>query len=130
MALYLDASALVKLILTEAETPALVAYLRERAIRYSAGIAYTEVLRAVRRQRPHLVSVAMRALGGLNLIDIDDTLLARAATVDPPEVRSLDAIHIAAALTLEDELDAFVTYDRRMAEAAQAAGLRVEAPAP
>ncbi|MEX1022456.1 MAG: type II toxin-antitoxin system VapC family toxin [Dehalococcoidia bacterium] len=130
MAVYFDSSALVKLAIDERESQALREYVRQHPRRVSSVLIRVELTRAIRRHQPEALPLAGRILQDVRLLDIDDTLLARAATVDPPEVRSLDAIHIAAALTLEDELDAFVTYDRRMAEAAQAAGLRVEAPAP
>jgi predicted nucleic acid-binding protein len=62
-------------------------------------------------------------------VQLDNEILATAATLDRPQMRALDAIHIASALALGEELEAVVTYDARMAEAARASGLRVEAPA-
>jgi predicted nucleic acid-binding protein len=65
----------------------------------------------------------------MGLMRIDRALLSRAAALDPPELRSIDAIHLASALTLDAALTAFVTYDRRLEAAAVRAGLSVEAPA-
>ena len=72
---------------------------------------------------------ARRQLASIDLISLDDDLLARAAQIEPPTVRSLDAIHLAAALGIGPDLGAIVTYDARMSAAAQALGLPVIAPA-
>jgi predicted nucleic acid-binding protein len=66
----------------------------------------------------------------MNLVPIDDELLDAAAALDPRVLRSLDAIHLAAAQLFGDELTAVVTYDRRMATAAGLLDLRVVAPRP
>jgi predicted nucleic acid-binding protein len=68
-------------------------------------------------------------LEGVELLAIDEEVLSRASVLGPPVMRSLDAIHLASALTLGRELDAVVTYDRRLASAAEQVGLRVESPA-
>lgn len=128
MAVYLDASALVKLIVMEAESQALADYLGSRPVRVSTALVRTEVPRAVRRYRPQLLDSAVRMLDGLRLITLDTAVLDRAALVNPPEVRSLDAIHLAAALAVFDELEAIVTYDERMAQAARSLGLAVAEP--
>jgi uncharacterized protein len=72
---------------------------------------------------------ARRQLDSIALIRLDDDVLARAAEIEPPTVRSLDAIHLACALGLGSDLAAVVTYDARMSSAAQALGLPVIAPA-
>lgn len=128
MAVYLDASALVKLIVMEAESQALADYLGSRPVRVSTALVRTEVPRAVRRYRPQLLDSAVRMLDGLRLITLDTAVMDRAALVNPPEVRSLDAIHLAAALAVFDELEAIVTYDERMAQAARSLGLAVAEP--
>ncbi|MDN5870290.1 MAG: type II toxin-antitoxin system VapC family toxin [Nitrococcus sp.] len=128
MAVYLDASALVKLIVMEAESQALADYLSSRTVRVSATLVRVEVPRAVRRNRPQLLDRAVRMLDGLRLITLDMAVLGRAALVDPPDIGSLDAVHIAAALTIVDDLEAIVTYDARMAEGARGLGIPVEEP--
>ena len=63
------------------------------------------------------------------LVEISPEVRALARTVTPPAVRTLDAIHLATALRMSDQLTTFVTYDRRLADAAIAAGLTVDSPA-
>ncbi|MFN8545496.1 MAG: type II toxin-antitoxin system VapC family toxin [Candidatus Binatia bacterium] len=126
---YLDASALVKLVVLEPESRALRAYLRREPERVSCGVARTEVLRAVRPLGPAAVETARRLLRSVNLIRLDDTLLDAAGILEPLALRSLDAIHLAAAELVAPALRAVVTYDRRMAAAAAALGFPVAAPA-
>lgn len=126
---YLDASAVVKLLVNEPETAALRRRLPAWPRRASAALLLVELLRTIRRAGlPRLLRDARRQLTGIHLIRLDDDLLERAAELEPPTVRSLDAIHLAAALGLGSELGAIVTYDARMSEAAQALGLPVVAP--
>lgn len=127
--LYADTSALVKLVLTEPESLALLAYLGGRSGVVTSALVTTELVRAVRRLQPDLEPRAHALISGLTRVDVDRGVLTAAAALPPSEMRSLDAIHLATALALGAELDAVLTYDARMAEAARAAGLRVEAPA-
>lgn len=125
---YLDSSAIVKLVVVEEHSAALRDWLRERPGRTTCALARTEVPRAVRSTGP-AASVAARAiLAGLDLIHVDDRLLDAAATIDPAILRSLDAIHLAAALSLGDDLVAVVSYDLRMLEGAQFLGLPTARP--
>jgi predicted nucleic acid-binding protein len=126
---YLDASAVVKLLMEEPETASLRRRLPAWPRRASAALLRVELLRTIiRAGLPGLLRDARRQLGGIHLIRLDDDLLERAARLEPPSVRSLDAIHLAAALSLGSELGAIVTYDARMSEAAQALGLPVVGP--
>jgi predicted nucleic acid-binding protein len=125
--LYLDASALVKLIVPEPETEALAAYVEGRSPLTSCTLVRTEVVRAVRAHGSAAVDTARTLLAETDLIQLDDELLDLAGELESP-LRSLDAIHLAAALELGDELDALVTYDARMARGAEALSLRVAAP--
>ena len=130
MQLYLDSSALVKLVVSEAESSALRTYLAERRsdARMAAALARTEVVRAVAMHRSiELVETARSIIARLHLVPLNNRLLDAAATKLPPELRTLDAIHLAAAMTAPD-LRALVTYDRRLADAAATAGLAVVAP--
>jgi uncharacterized protein len=130
MQLYLDSSALVKLVVSEAESSALRTYLAERRsdARMAAALARTEVVRAVAMHRSiELVETARSVIARLHLVPLNNRLLDAAATKLPPELRTLDAIHLAAAMTAPD-LRAIVTYDRRQANAAATAGLAVVAP--
>lgn len=127
---YLDASALVKLIQSEPETPALTAYLAGSPTVFSSRVAQVEVRRAVAWIAEPADDAQVEGLfNGVQLIELDATVALNAGSVAPTVLRSLDAIHLASALTLGDELDAMVTYDNRLANASRAAGLEVVAPA-
>ena len=128
-AVYLDSSALVKLVVAESESPALAEYLRGHPARVSCGLARVEVIRAVRPHGDAAVGRAGRLLARMSLLRLDDVLLDAAAALDGATVRSLDAIHLAAAQALGDELEEVVTYDHRMAQAARRFGLATSAPA-
>jgi predicted nucleic acid-binding protein len=127
--LYLDSSALVKLVVAEAETPALLAFLAGWPHRVTSALARVEVLRAVKRldAGPAVRSRAVRVLARVALIKVDDAVLEAGARVAPPESRTLDAIHLATARSL-DGLAGIVTYDHRLSRAAVRARLKVWAP--
>jgi len=125
---YLDSSALVKLVVAEPESPALRRYLRQAPDRASCALARVEVLRAVRRHGAAALTRGRRLLQRLHVVHLDDELLDAAAALDLGVLRSLDAIHLAAAQVFGDELTAVVTYDHRMTAAAALLDLPVEAP--
>lgn len=125
---YLDSSAIVKLVIAEAESVALRRYLRSRPERMSCALSKVEVLRAVRAHGAAAVTRARQVLRRLDLLHLDDELLEDAAGLDPAVLRSLDAVHLAAARTLGDDLTSVVTYDDRMSAAAARLGLSVDAP--
>lgn len=129
MAVYLDSSAVVKLVVYESESAAMLGWLKAHPRRVSSALVRTEILRAVRRLEPGRLDRAMEVLRGMTLQIIDDELLMGAGRLDPVALRSLDAIHLATALRLADELEAIVTYDRRMIEGAKSLGLPVASPA-
>jgi len=128
--LYLDSSALVKLVVAEPETPALLEFLARWPHRVSSALARVEVARAVKRAgaRPAARRRATRVLARVALVRIDDPVIAAAARVTPPELRTLDAIHLATARSLDD-LAGIVTYDARLGRAASSARLKVWSPA-
>jgi len=126
---YLDASAALKLVVREAESGRLRRWLVDRPERASSALLRTELVRAVRREEPGRLERAALVLRRLTLHQVADDVLAAAARMDPLSLRSLDAIHLATALRLADELEAIVTYDQRMIEAAGALGLPVASPA-
>jgi len=125
---YLDSSALVKLVVSEPESSALRRYLGGEPERASCALARVEVLRAVRGHGAAAITRARRLLQRLNIVQIDEELLDAAAALDPRVSRSLDAIHLSAAQLFGGELTAVVTYDRRMTAAAGLADLAVAAP--
>lgn len=125
---YLDSSAIVKTLVEEPESKALRGFLRNFKIHASAELARAEVLRAVRRVEPDAVPRAYEAFERLVFITVTESLLDAAGTLDPPELRTLDAIHLAAARTVAAQLGALVTYDARMKRAGAALAFPVEAP--
>jgi uncharacterized protein len=94
----------------------------------SSALLGVEAVRACARYGPEYAAAARDALGTLALLAIDDHLLTRAASLAPPALRALDAIHLATALAVGDDLGAFVAYDARLLEAAGAHGLPVVSP--
>jgi uncharacterized protein len=127
--LYLDSSAIVKLVVAERESTALRGFLSRYPAHVTSGLARAEVIRAARRHDPAAASRAVEALRRLLVLDVTSELLESAGMLDPPALRTLDAIHLVSALTLVPDLTAVVTYDTTMAKAASAAGLPVRAPA-
>jgi uncharacterized protein len=130
--LYLDSSAIVKLVTKEAESERLRGFLASNQgdSRVTSTLARVEVVRAVAGGGPAAISHARRQLNRLDQIGMDDDLLNDAATLQAGEpLRSLDAIHLATARLLGADLRAVLTYDQRMAEAAAELGMVVEAPA-
>jgi predicted nucleic acid-binding protein len=125
---YVDASALVKLAVAEPESEAMFRWLAEADSLAISRVGLVETARAVARS-PHDSAHLRRTLGAVVAIELDERTAHAAATVAPPSLRSLDAIHLATAIGLGPELDAFVTYDDRLAAAARALGLPVVRPA-
>lgn len=125
--LYLDTSAAVKLLLLEEESLAIRAYVSDQDWASSA-LLRTELVRAVVRVDPSVVPRALDLLLQPRLLVIEARILDTAARLSPPSLRSLDAIHLASALELRDELTAFVAYDDRLLAAASALGLPVASP--
>ena len=129
--IYLDSAAIVKLVHAESESQALRDWLDERAEVgwISSVLAEIESSRALARHAPAAVARLHLVLDLVDLIGLDAGTRILAQTVKPPTVRSLDAIHLATALRVEPRLTSFVTYDKRLADAARVAGLTVDAPA-
>jgi predicted nucleic acid-binding protein len=126
---YLDSSALVKLAVREGESAALRRYLRRRRPLVSSALARTEVARALMPLGAEAVRHGQQVLSRVDLVRINDRILRAAGSLDPQELRSLDAIHLASARQFGQELAAIVTYDARMALAAEAIGCNVAHPA-
>jgi len=127
---YLDSSALVKLVVREPESDDLRAFLGENPAAVSSALAVTEVRRAIGRLSPRrsLSDRARLVLDGVALLEMELEILEKAASLLPAELRTLDAIHIASALSLGTDLLAFVSYDDRQRNAARKAGLPLVQP--
>jgi predicted nucleic acid-binding protein len=126
--LYLHSSALLKLIFAEAQSEALRHFLQAdaEALKVSSQLAGTEVLRACRRLDSSALPSAHALLQSVDLIALLPAVTDAAAELEPPELRTLDAIHLASALTLQ--APTLVAYDRRLIAAAQGHGIPVASP--
>ena len=127
---YLDASAFVKLVKDEPESAALDAALEAWPRKSSSALLEIEGPRAARRTNPLAFDAARALIGGMELIEIDAAIRRAAAALPDPGLRSLDAIHLATALSLGERCGAFFAYDDRLIAAARAHGLTVTVPRP
>jgi uncharacterized protein len=129
--IYLDSAAIVKLVHAEAESAALRAWLGERADTgwVSSVLAEIESFRALTRYAPEGAARLPAVLDQIDLIGLDAPIRILAQTVRPATVRSLDAIHLGTALHARQVVTSFLTYDKRLLDAALEAGLPAEAPA-
>ncbi|RPI48426.1 MAG: PIN domain-containing protein [Acidobacteria bacterium] len=128
MATYLDSSAIVKLAVREPESLALRRYLRRRQPLVSSALARTEVLRALLPAGDAAMSRGRAVLQRIDLVRVNDRILNAAGVLRPPELRSLDAIHLATVHELGNELGTLVTYDERMVAAAKQLGYNIAQP--
>jgi hypothetical protein len=129
MAWYVDTSAVVKLVVAEPESAALRAWLLEPGRELVAcDLVRTELLRVVRRVAPEVMVQARNVLETITLVQVSTSMFEGAGRVDPVDLRSLDAVHLAAALELGDDLEGVLTYDERLAAAANLNGIRIVAP--
>jgi uncharacterized protein len=126
---YVDSSAFVKLIVAEPESEALRRAIARWPQRASSTLLRAETVRALRRSGNNArVPAARRLLRAVTMIRIDEPLLDRAADLEPGELRTLDAIHLASALELGQDLGVMISYDIRLSAAAEAYGLPVASP--
>jgi uncharacterized protein len=129
VAFYVDTSALVKLVVVEPESDALLAWMADEVREaVSSDLARTELLRAVRRAAPERTVRARAVLDSIAILAVTTDIFEQAGRLEPTTLRTLDAIHLAAALVLGDELQGIVTYDDRLAEAAEANGVAAVSP--
>jgi uncharacterized protein len=128
--IYLDSAAVVKLVHAEPESPALRARLDECAETswVSSVLMEIESFRALARYAPEAVARLHPVLEQIDLIDLNPRIRILAQTARPVTVRSLDAIHLGTALSIRSNLTSFVTYDKRLLDAATDAGLPTESP--
>lgn len=133
--IYLDTAALVKLVRAEPESASLVAWLNSHAEQplVASALVEVELPRALRRSQPGVLGAVAVVLRRLHRVEITAAVRAMAGAYPDPMLRSLDAIHLATAeflIASGKALTAFVTYDKRLAEAAGRAGLPSVAPGP
>ncbi len=130
--IYLDSSALMKLVRAEEETAPLQEWLRAQP---EVPVATSEpgrveILRAARRVGGEAVTQAKAVIGDVDLVPFDQAVRDLADEIGERLLRTLDAIHLASGVGLRDEPTAFVAYDHRLASSAQAAGLPTTSPRP
>jgi len=129
-AVYLDASALIKLFKLEPESEALRRALEAWPVRISSHVVTVEAACAAHRLDDRdALALAEDAVARLNLLSVSDEVLARARQPFQPRLRALDAIHLATAIEFGDSIGAFLAYDRDLLSAASAAGLATASPA-
>jgi predicted nucleic acid-binding protein len=128
--IYLDSAALVKLIRLERFSPELVNWLNERpgVPLVCSALAEVEVPRAIRKAAPEALPAVPATLARLYRLEIDAAVRSAAAALMDPNLRTLDAIHVATAVSVGPELQAFVTYDQRLVQVAGNLGLPVASP--
>ena len=130
MAFYVDSSAMLKLAFTEPESVQLREWLtQDQPVLVGSDLVRTETIRAVRRTFPEQLERALTTLGLLNLLRVTPTAFRRASDLGPESLRSLDALHLASALELGEDLEGMITYDSRLTVACARHGVRVVAPA-
>lgn len=129
--IYVDTSALLKLVKTdEAEAPAMRAYLRSFGIPQlvSSTLLAVEARRGILRNDPRALPRVDILLSDVEQLEMSAAVVETASRLPDPMLRSLDAIHLATALLVRDDLDVLLTYDNRLAAAAASHGLTVESP--
>ena len=127
-AVYLDASAIVKLAVEEPESDALRRYLRRRRPLVTSALSRAEVVRALLPLGTDAVRRGEAVLTHIETVRINGRVLTSAGGLGPVDLRTLDAIHLATAAEVGTDLARLVTYDGRMASAADALGFSVVAP--
>jgi len=124
---YVDSSAIVKLVVREKESAALRRYLRGRSL-VSSALAGVEVTRAIMPHGARTLRTAKEVLSRIEIVRINAKVLSRASTMEPADLRTLDAIHLATASLFAESLHRFVCYDGRLASAAKAGNWTVVSP--
>lgn len=127
MAWYCDSSALLKLLVSEDETPAIQSAVLGRVL-ITSELSLTEVGRALLRHGQAGEEKLEELIDRVDFVPVTSDLLAEARKLLPPSLRTLDAIQLATALDLGDACDGMLTYDFRLQTAARSSGLTVESP--
>lgn len=127
--IYLDTSAFLKLVRDEAESPAMGQYIGDREDLVSSALLIVEARRGMLRKNPRKLPEVDVVLGRVDTVEMSAAILEDASRLPDPPLRSLDAIHLATAMLLRQDLDVLLTYDDRLAEAARALGIPTAAPA-
>lgn len=127
---YLDSSAIIKLVFEEDESAGLETWLRLRNFEsmVTSDLSLVEIFRTCRFKNISSIPSAGQLKNGIDRIPIATDIIELASNLDPKELRSLDAIHIASALSIREDLEFFVVYDKRLKTAVTKSGLAIIAP--
>ena len=129
MVYYIDTSAFVKTFVDEPNSSELVSWVQSMDPEFvSSGLLRIETLRSARRIDSRVIKQAREALRSVHFIALSRYVCELAADLELAVLRSLDAAHVASALSVGEELEAVITYDQRLAEACGELGLTVVAP--
>ena len=126
--IYVDSSALVKLVLPEAESSSMIEFAAEFDTLVTSTIGAIEFRRAVKRHYAQQLWAVERVLAEMTILELSHEVRRTAELLEPTILRTLDAIHLASALVIREELEAFVAYDERLLEAARLAGIPTVSP--
>lgn len=127
--IYIDTSALLRLVFPDDTTPALREFLGEDPALVSSALLLVEARRGTSRRSARRLAQVDVLLREVEVVGIDDAVIESAGRLPDPGLRPLDALHLATALLIREDVDALLTYDGRLADAARAHGLAVAAPA-
>jgi len=126
--IYVDSSALVKLVLPEAESSSMIEFTAKFDTLVTSTIGAIEFRRAVKRHYAQQLWAVERVLAEMTILELSHEVRRTAELLEPTILRTLDAIHLASALVIREELEAFVAYDERLLEAARLAGIPTASP--
>lgn len=126
--IYVDSSALVKLVLPEAESSSMIEFAAKFDTLVTSAIGAIEFRRAVKRHYAQQMWAVERVLAEMTILELSHEVRRTAELLEPTILRTLDAIHLASALVIREELEAFVAYDERLLEAARLAGIPTASP--
>lgn len=126
--IYVDSSALVKLVLPEAESSSMIEFTAKFDTLVTSAIGAIEFRRAVKRHYAQQLWAVERVLAEMTILELSHEVRRTAELLEPTILRTLDAIHLASALVIREELEAFVAYDERLLEAARLAGIPTASP--
>lgn len=126
--IYVDSSALVKLVLPEAESSSMIEFAAKFDTLVTSTIGAIEFRRAVKRHYAQQLWAVERVLAEMTILELSHEVRRTAELLEPTILGTLDAIHLASALVIREELEAFVAYDERLLEAARLAGIPTASP--
>ncbi len=132
--IYVDSSAIVKLVIKEAETAALQQWLGATPDPLVSSVLAKVEVRQVCRRVPDSAQAqaadlaAVQVLQSVNFVPLSTDIIESASTLNLPGLRSLDALHLATALAVRQDITVVLTYDDRLGRAAAASGFAIEAP--